>query len=595
MYKAPKGGAIVNNQYYKGGKFIAKTRQRIRDVAARFKLSMSVKEMFPTEERLGERFSPETLKKFEEEYAIPEAFHLSGHAAKGEYAPVWKILEFLQHASTARLSKLGLLKKLTNPSTSDAEKAFHLFTSLVPDYELSQRNAWYTTSVHGMERILHPILSQHLPEIWGRMGPDNILEGKHAPHIYHPGMVIFKMPLAYTSGSLTPDQNLSTAMDYWLSAARRSPNGEVIPYLSEHNEEGFADWLKDVSEKVGPELLETSITDTPEGVSKWLRAVTKKHPDVFKDKVGYKSTPARVDLDPSSPTYGRVFWIERKGHKTKLDGSRFYGDIKRGTTVPYPLLSPSGHLQPKAWSLRGSTIAHHTRLLKSLYAHFREGRDPIAAHTELASWLLTKHPPSEFDRIHAATDKIAPDASSLYRRTLMPRGTILPGSFIFGHKYGSFHHGLNHIFDYYVHDMWINRGIGRYIGRILVPNKKKRGKSKEAPIDRFILPATRLAYGMLSKHVGATPAESQGDLWGHEKDLFVSLGADPEEVGMGTYEKAAEKYVAKQKAIKLQRDSLRSADPFIRLALLREALGLTIPIKRYIEAFSTLIKNSLNS
>lgn len=567
MQAAP-GGTIVNNTFQRGGQFIAKARQRIRDVAAKLvKLArepksadVSVKGLFGRTTS-GAPLTLGELKKVEDTHKLPANKRLSRvvtqpEDAKGEDKPfnagTPAVQRFLQSLSAHKIGSGALKKILADPKVKEGVKLTHLVSHLSADYASAEHPAeggsWYGGQVSHLDRAIHKIAAngQDHP-LWGSMDENGELKGKEHPADNHPGLVLLKAVIAATSGNQNPTDNLASALKAW-NAGRAA--GHPIINMPNYNHEALEDWVRKVQRLHGPKAqnakAEAAIRNPgtdPHEKAAWYKKWVLPYEDELAGKgvVGWAAHQARINTKT-----GRAVWVEKNNKIVPVDKRSDTADAK---IVGLPF-TYDGSLRPKGWGMYGTQVAERLAPLKALF-RYEQDKNPNGTEQEhmreVARWLVSEHTPEDFDKMSRVFKAYTGDLPHLKPHLIESKalfnkgwtdekGATLPGMFILGPKFGSFAMNL-HSNDpktrvqwrrFLTADKWWTRNFFRYLGDM---------KESPAPKDRRWMKA---AVNELCNRLGTTPADLQADLWYHEKNLYGMLGAGKRSAENQSYKEASD-------------------------------------------------------
>lgn len=599
--KAGPNGAIANNQFHPGGQFLPKALKRIRSVAvhlARFDPEKVIPpEDLPTRaanivgtHAPGQRLTLGELKGIENVEGLEEHHKLSpkvwqtketGYGDDKPYEALAKhIGSFWHHVSRKRIPP-GLLREFTSKKGSSKQRDFYLMHHLAQ--ELADAHAmnpgagatqWYGEKINELDRHLHArYASGPSDPLWGTMGPDGELVGKHDPARHHPALVLYKALIAATSSAQNPVGNLASVARAWKEAVKRARGDDPIKYIPHFNEPALEEWQAK-AEKVGVDVSPPPAKDY-HAAAKWFADRISAHKDLSdKESIGYSSIPARVFLShdgPSDPRHGLMTDIGDKDTRAQRIGEMTIRDrfklkdnraivrraVKAGDGEEVDVSLPrvaNGRIRPKGWSSRGEQIAVGIKRIQALVKHFDTTDSRLEAYQKAADWLLKPHSAHEFDNMNKATGGVIPkvntkagaepgvakgllDLSFLDKREAN-KTAIIPGTFILGPKFGPFALNLHmntsdpqkraYFGDYLTADKWFSRTANRHSGT-LKPGKDIR-EAPSAKERKVWANAVRLA----AQRLNITPAELQADLWYHEQSLWRLLGG----TGMESYDYA---------------------------------------------------------
>lgn len=276
---------------------------------------------------------------------------------------------------------------------------------------------------------------------------------------------LFKKLLALTSYNTKPVANVNNAVNALIAGykANRDRPFESIPVSN-------FEALKEL------EGLPPPGTDINARLA-WQKQYGSNAP-------AYMSAPVRIN------DQGEVVGVE-----TVSDGVRWIkpGYTKANTKVGrVPLVDEAGNLRPKGWgTLKPEGLQKLQRLIQ------RFGHD----YDKTAQFLDTVMTPKQIKELSGESVKGGKEP--------------VPGSFIFGPKFGAFYRNLNGDESHVTQDKWFSRLMGRLGGDV-----------QEIPPN----PSTRQLWDRVARavaeRVGVSPASLQAILWYYEQNLYRLLGAN---------------------------------------------------------------------
>lgn len=493
-YKAPGGGAIVNNQYYDGGSFMPRVLGKIRDVLAR-KRSSRVTKLHRNPSVLPAAMTVQSLlPRGHAADRLTEAQLLRLAASHGVQAPEYnKELSNKIHVSPVELAKFldriaeSRLPHVKSAEWTPAQKQKHLVTHMVADFrrELARNPesvSWYGDSVNKMDKGL------------------GLLYGWHPQD---PRTDLARAIVAFTSGSKTPKANLGIAMNLIEHAIKSHPT-EPFKNLPTHNTNAYSDWLRAMSQHFGehPDQIE-HVGDPYE----WFKKYGKN-----KFTKGYMAAPTIVDK-ATDKAVGRqsmesLIPYEGSGHT--------YDTLKEGLrnrTLKAYLDTPkvvNGKLHAKGWGQ--GAVQGHIKILNKLVTDLGE--------KGAAEFLRTSHPESELLK-YSGRKTLA--------RGYLAKGELVPGTFLFGPKFGPFAANMAGNMDALTADRWFSRGWNRPLGTMT----DSHGAIQETPRTDSERRLMRKTTQQVAKAVGHPVATVQAVLWSADKHLFSQFGAPTDAYGYG--------------------------------------------------------------
>lgn len=586
--QAPAGGMVVNNQYAEGGQFVARAFQRIRDVVKkRWKLDRHQAEeglpawvtehITPHDDRVasspednphrpvmsvpallaGERPGPEgrltlgQLKRIEDAHGLPASERLSPHVAGAAgqddrpfTASVERIATFFQSLGKHRLSDHALKTVLRDPNRQPQEKIAHLVSHLgheLADYRGASKangNEWYGEKVNHMDRVLHSIFASGASDpMWGTLDSRGELKGKHDPAAHHPAMVLFKALIAGTSAGQNPIKNLLTAYHVWQKGRKANPENPIAGMpMNQH--EYLSDWWKKLEEANGAPVPQPPIDWN--GKAAWYAKYVypyRQQLSAREGQVGYSSVPAQIIVHnrDDHPHHGVLVSAQERGRwvRNRKAPSRTSG---RTILVDLPRHNADGSVKAKAWAK--ISPEPQIKKLQALVAHFGgPGKSTLETYRDAARWLLTEHTSQEIDALSKATGGRVPSAARHRSGTFLTPHDLVPGSFMFGPKFGPFMLNLHMnspetrepFGKHLTADKWWTRLWNRYTNRLLdIGRRKPQAKDiNEAPAGMTERKAMADAARTAAKAAGVgSVAELQADLWYYEQALWRMFGGE---------------------------------------------------------------------
>lgn len=529
--KAPAGGMVANNLAYPGGQFIPRAFKRVSHVMALMRkgaVKLARKpEFIPTGEKvkpLGEAETPRAahqvygdepftlsqLRAIEEQHGVPERHRLSPKVsvdAKGHVQATLAQLHRFLHTSFASLPRHDLKTRLRDPDVADEDKFATVVHHLAREAGHAQdmrpesgADVWYGEHVDALEKALQKV---------------------HGFSRKSPRQSLFKALVALTSGGQNPKVNTLIAHRMYKAGLAANPKHpfEGIP-ARQHDR--LAAWLRKAEEANGGKPLPPPPdpkTD-PHGAASWYALHVLPHPQLWKDKgaVGYSGAPARLVNAPGTKLHGLVTDVmdgdEWRSVKSPLRDLVWRLPEKERRKIlqlhTLPLPDANGGVKAKGWSSRGEIVEDKLRELQKVLAHF-DGDEEKAA-----DWLRTSHTEQQFrDVVGHEPDRGYID------------DPLLPGSFIFGPKFGPFFLNLHsndrkqaaYYGKYLTPDMWWARTWNRLLGTLLV------GKGHQGPRNdrerRVMWAAARHAARVAGLR---SVAELQAVLWYNEQRFHRLFG-----------------------------------------------------------------------
>jgi hypothetical protein len=549
VFRAPTGGTVVNHQYQRGGQFLAKARQRIRDVASRLvKLARADGKTRATDlvGRGAEYDTPLTLgqlKAIEDLHELPRSRRLSPKATQplartGDEHPysvsIDDAIKFAGHLSRSAIGPGRLKKALL--SSDDPERHVHLTTQLLGDYEDAPHGAWYGDDVNVLDRLLHGRFG------FGKLDANGELVGKGAPHENHPELVLFKTLVGMTSPAANPLDNARSAISMWAAGERRAKaagSDDPLAHIPPFQDEYLRDWMQRLAGLNGVESVPNPGT-TPTEKAKWYATWVHPHAAALglgkgqTDKVGYTANAAKIYVGKGHQHDGVVYWDDKNGYNPAAPTpSRTKARL---IDVKLPGTDASGAIRPKGWSTYGTNTARALNRLKKLVDGFRTPHGGTReAYRKAAEWLFNFHPAEEFSEA---------DRRSVFSGGFYSRSERAPGFYIFGPKVGAFITNL-HANDPatreshgepFTHDTWMHRQLLRHLGRLTDDAGSKSPTSGDRRVVRDVVTT-------LAKKLGITAAELQADLWYYEQGLMRRLGVPGHRIQSLSFRQAAEKFL----------------------------------------------------
>lgn len=550
---APPGGAIVDNMNYARG-FLPKVRARIRDVASRIvKLArgdgktnasglVGKGEAYDSPLTLGQ------LKGIESHYGLSDSQKLSPLAKQhpdrtGDAHPytvnIDHAIKFYGHLTRAAIGPGKLKKVLADPKVSDGEKHVHLVTNLLGDYTDAPKGDWYSGAVDALDVGMH----KHFG-IGKLDGTGKALEGKGAPHIHHPELVLFKTLIGMTSPLANPIDNTRYALEMWKAGvARAKANGsdDVIGHLPHEDTDGLKRWLDKLAKLHGTTADKiphpgTSALERAKWYAKWVHP----HAETMgqEGQTGYAAQDAVIYVHPkdSGHQHHGVFKSVSGKKGTRNPAAPVPSKTAaEERTVALPLVNPDGSLRAKGWGKFGKNTAGHLKRLKEIIDRYRTPNGGTKeAYQKAAEFLFSFHPEKDF------TEE---ELSRVYKG-FFQRGEKVPGFMVFGPKIGAFMANL-HAHDPatrashgapFTHDTWMQRQFLSHLGRLTTDKASKSVSSNDRA--QF-----RKAAEALADHLKITPAELQADLWYYAQGLMRRLGVRADRIKSYSFRDAANRFL----------------------------------------------------
>jgi len=570
--KAPAGGIITNDTFQQGGRFLPRALGKIRDVVARkrakklaragqrpFKLARPgpdpVDVTIKAPEGVADRaLTLDELKQIENSFQLPEKHRLSSKVIpkvkKGKRVfeaavQVGKngqiqvktnhVAQFFDAIHKTLVPDRRSLRRVLNGPYSDPVKTAHLVLNLGADLDRAGKESggsgginWYTDKIREFDDLTRAYLGRPLlDDATHARVRDAIAAGRHADV---PGIIrgtggadlpesthgLFKALLAFTSGAQNPVANTAVATKMYRAGQRAAPAGaDPLLHIPEYNHEDLANWL--AASKVAPpptnpdELVRWVLHHgaEPHYKTREVQYVHRPGHDDHGKALKYQAAEPQYDEnDEVVPGTSKKRWVPFGDAKT-IDSlyRKHSGHVKK---LAVPILSESGALQPKNWTVRGEAVVRALDRFKRIIKHV--GGD----HGKALTWLMAEHPIEEITKVTGAE----PDAG------YYPAGTkTIPGAFTFGPKFGPFFLNLlipDHpeLAKHLTADMWWARTWQRYLGRTYGKKKVASGPTSSAE-RRAMWEAAKTVAG---KH-GLTVAALQAALWYHEQNLWRLFGA----------------------------------------------------------------------
>lgn len=550
--KAPAGGAIVNNQYVPGGKFMPKALQRIRDVLSRHRQKTAVPLArpklpgssvpilktagFDLHNQPHETLSIDQLRKVEDTYKVPDEHRLSHKAtftspdlfsqgsikAKGE-----DVRNFFDAIADKRLTDHELRTQLLDTTNTGKEKLTYLVNHLAQEARHFSEglragggaNEWYGANVDAFESGLHKLYGHHDPRVWGTVDPktNRVRRTKGSLADSAPAMVLAKAVLAFSSGGQNPvvnSQIMSRMLDAGVKrAGKTDPN--IFAHIPEFNIDASEEYLNKLRLVYPNEPEVTTVGSTPQEWYEWYKRYQK--PIERKVQPGYRRAQVGVKN-------GQVIYRKQAGRINMLP--EFANVDPRGAQEVYvPKPDANGKLQPMAWSNRPSIVTglRDLKLLVETMTQRAKG-NPVVGMRLAANWLLTDHDSHEFEQMFPGK-KI--------NRGYLPANSPVPGAFIFGPKFGPFllnlhgneENGIEKYGRFLTPDMWWSRTWNRYTATLsrMVSGAQEAVEAPRSPAERRIM---FQAAKEAAKAAGLrSVAELQAVLWYYEQNLWRIFGA----------------------------------------------------------------------
>lgn len=487
------------------------------------------------------------LKRIEDTHGLPAAARLSPHVkSAGDDHPftagVDHIANFFDALGKHTLSKGALASVLSDPRRFPEEKLVHLVSHMgheLKDFRgasKTQGNDWYGEKVNVMDRALHHIYSSGASDPhWGTLDSRGELVGKHNAAEHHPSMVLFKSLVAATSASQTPVKNLLTSYRMWNAGKKANPDNPIAG-LPLYNHQALQEWRDklDRENNTGVPLPPKDL----EGKAKWYAKYVHPHRAKLKTPqgiVGSSSVPAQIlvhDRD-THPHHGLLVraqvagkWVNNAKAKAAARSS-----TAKLVNVDLPRTDANGQFVPKGWTVRGKGVADQVEKIQALVRHFTvPGGTTLQAYKDAAKYLLSDHADAEVNALSKASGGRIPDAKRHRANTFLSPDERVPGSFMFGPKFGPFLLNLHMNSDatrepfgaHLTADKWWTRLWNRYLGRLV-----GTGGIQESPHGATERAAMREAAQRAAKIAGVgSVAELQADLWYYEQALWRMFGGE---------------------------------------------------------------------
>lgn len=481
--KAPAGGAIANNQFQKGGQFLPKAFQRIRDVVAkaaeweRKKIKLSLTPVLPPTIREQQTLTMPQLKSIEDEHGIIDRHRLSKRAKElpngNISAKSDDVAGFLEHLTNKRLSKDKIGKLVKSGAIKPEEKLVYLMNHMVHDagwFNLgSDAGKWYGADVDAFDKGLKKLTG---------MKPHQI--------------VLAKAVLAATSGGNKPIPNT-------LAMLRAIKAG-----LPEYNEPALHDWLHRAA-KLNPDASAVALRNPGRNMGEqleWYKQFVAPHGKALAD-AGYKTNRVRI----VKATGEHVGTKEDDDWAYSPNARELYRQHGRKGMVDInlPSTDQSGMIQAKGWTSRGAQVAENIRRIKHLTS--------VKGEEGAADWLQTDHTDQEFANIFGRTPN----------RGYIPKNEKLPGAFILGPKFGPFFMNLNGKGKHLTADLWFARTWNRYLGSLFsAPGKQVKAPTSTTERRQMFHVAKKAADKLGLRSV----SELQAVLWYYEQNLWRWFGSN---------------------------------------------------------------------
>lgn len=506
--QAPAGGAITNNQFQQGGRFMPKALGRIRDVMARYVASRKGKLKLAAESApratfehafnqpdfgpMQESLTHEQLRKVEDFFQVPEKARLSQKAKIDDKtgqisASNQQVAKFIDHVSKAALGPSDVRRFLRNPDHEDSVK--HAVQHLT-----HEAHAQRTREKEGSGQDWYAGELKHFDDTLA-----HLMGGEKAGWTKHHGSLA-KVLLALTSGGQNPVLNTAATVRMLRAGMKRGG----IHAIPENNEDALEKW-KNTHPEAG---------DPPAEIADRIRWA-HKHSGGSKDAPGWKALQALVAVGKTGVVPLAYYKGEERhdlhGAETgkKLGAAKRAGKLK---IVDFPTPSADGSLIPKGWTNRNEQVVANLQKFKAILKHF--DNDP----KKTSDWLLAEHEPHEIEAVTGAP---------------MEQGyvtdPVIPGTFALGPKFGPFALNLHIPQDqkygkYLTADMWWARTWNRYFGSLFGQGAKKDGVAaprNDRERGTMWKAAKEAAHGAGLSSV----AELQAVLWYYEQRLWRLLGA----------------------------------------------------------------------
>lgn len=553
--QAPAGGMVVNNQYQSGGRFLPRALLSIRQAVARRMARRGVpaklarnsteKDLNPGVSAVTKIVSPvdlnptlprrtmtdDEVRRIEDAHGLTDKERLKRKVDPKTGTVSTTVKDYAAFADALTKKQLGkkLHTILNDPATPDTVKAAHLFhhvrgeaepvLSQVPDEE-SKR--WYGETVGKWEAAMHHLLSRDVPGDptsahrldhpgWGTFNPKTgKVEGTK------PFMRLAKGPLAYTSGDAVPSDNTWSAYRMIRKAAETDPHNPFM-HLPELNHDELRDWVKAARQHLPPGTDLTRLTTASPDMIK------EKHPKVYTDAWDWhlKHGKALKEQHKLVPGYSEINIVLDRNTGKPVAISPFRADDEykpwpgvtaeqvvalakakqlRPSTIPNPGLD--GHLRAKGWGKQSGAIVASSRRLGKLVSDM----GPVKA----AEWLESEHPVSEVKKYHPN-----------FSWGALPKSDSIPGSYIFGEKYGPFFQNLAGKDTHFTLDKWMARHAYRAMGTLLDAKTGNVADVGRNEADKRIIGD---AFRKAADHFGVSVSDLQALVWDMEQSLYNLFG-----------------------------------------------------------------------
>ena len=582
--KAPRGGAIVNNQYQKGGQFLPRAMLRIRDAVRRVwrlartpatpKPPAAPVNMLPVVQQTGHDLSDlplsvEQVAHIERTHDVPADAKLSTRTAlfdpkTGRFHPGKTspdhLYKFFEAIGNSRLADHDIHHLLSRPDLADQLKTVYLvnhlaaegvgFRSVVKARHGDDAGEWYGSEMHLFDRGWHHLFERHNQGDRLRLGRVDPKTGKVKG--VQPGLVLARLLLAITSPGTNPEINLGAARRMLEAGVKRA--GGLSPYrtIPTHNTEGLADWkaaataLHGSAHAAGIEAPGHEDPNKPDDYSKaadWYKKyVLPTHgtdQDLTKAPGGYKSRPVGIIHLPDQPDHplnGKWVYAER-GIAKAGKPTRFVRNEELVQGVPlHKFVNSRSNLRKAVVKVDLPIVDGFGRLQPKNWTaapSVAEGVQRLHRVLDhfggdigkVAKFLLTDHDIKDLRKI---------TGTSAIDRGTLEDGEAIPGSFAFGPKVGAFFQNL--LGNYAEHaargkflttDLWWQRMWNRAVNLYRKTADQKSGAYQEAPRG----PVERRTMAEAAEKARArggfdSVAQLQATLWYYEQQLWRWFGAN---------------------------------------------------------------------
>jgi hypothetical protein len=463
----------------------------------------------------------EDAHALEEHERLTKSKSYKHHSDGTVSASVDHVAAFFDALARKRLPAAGLHEILNDPHVAPERKIAHVFHHAHDEADADIRRMnngmdWYKGAVKKMEAALHHIFSREDPgnpqskhvenhPLWGRYNKDT---GIVTPG---PGMRLAKAVIAFTSGNTEPVQNLAAAVRAIKSGIRKDP-ADPFRSMDRVDHDRFRRWLDHAKAETGhedPGKVTNFPPKTRAALRDSLRWVRKFGHLDNGEGTGYQGAPVFLDTQT-----GRIVAFSKPGGGYKaapgitVDEVKALKEARRLKPMDIPVTGKDGRLVPKGWGNRASNIGKAIDLLDRVISH-HGGNHELAAQ-----WLEAAHDRKK--HLAEVSGKKTIDRGDL------DGGEPIPGSFIFGPKFGPFFQNLSENPQHVTMDKWWSRTVYRYLGAIL---DAETGERREAPASKGDRVIMREAAVDAAKQLSINPADLQAVLWYHEQRLWRLFGA----------------------------------------------------------------------